>query len=584
MLQVLLLLSLLTTTGSNRVRRIWSECGDDGLCLCGRSMLGTVVCKDMFVWVQPCYCMYFDHAYNRSILGSCMSTCFYSNNSEFGKMYFRIERLPVQNAGEFNRLMCNLQLFHMDVHREGRFCGQCAEGYGLAVYSYHYASCIPCSDCGYKNWLRYFVVALLPLTVFYFLVVTLRINVTSSYLNGLVLTIQCLLSPIQLRLFDSWVNALNSGTSSSLSLSVNIATSIFGIVNLDFFRMLYPHFCLHPKLNFLHVSALDFIIALYPFLLIFLTYYLVTMYDRNCRAVVLLWKPFRWCLKHYQRQFNVKNSLIETFATFILLSNVKVLGVCFDLLISTTVVDETGMPLSSRFTYYDANIEYFGPAHLPFAILALFAGFLFVLLPFFLLVTYPCRFFQQFLNYAGWRCQVLHIFMDAFQGSYKTEPHDFRYFSAYYMLIRFSLLFSTSYIVSSFFVHVSAFVLVISSFIFSSFRPYKINSHNHMDSALMLLMALFYLGISADIMATSFAYRWLPTAQVMFATSFLVLILYIATKFIFVPLYLKLRTYCLKSKKDTSEFDTFEREAMESTRAISYPSLLPLGQSVIKYT
>lgn len=146
-------------------------------------------------------------------------------------------------------------------------------------------------------------------------------------------------------------------------------------------------------------------------------------------------------------------------------------------------MDETGVQLSSRFTYFDANIEYFGPAHLPFAMVALFAGFLFVLLPFLLLVVYPCRFFQRCVNYTGWRCQALYIFMDAFQGSYKTEPYDLRYFSAYHLLLRFSLLFSTSYIVSSFFVQVSAFVLIISSFIFSVFQPYKNSSHNKVDTA-----------------------------------------------------------------------------------------------------
>jgi hypothetical protein len=390
---------------------------------------------------------------------------------------------------------------------------------------------------------------------------------------------------MQLRIFDSWVNAVNGGTPSGLLLSVNIVTSIFGIVNLDFFRTLYPNFCLHPKLNFLHVAALDFIVALYPFLLILATYLLVTMYDKNYRGVVLLWKPFKWCLKHYQRRFDVKSSLVETFATFILLSNVKILSVCFDLLVATSAIDETGVHLNRQFTYYDANIDYFGPVHLPFALLALFMGFLFVLLPFFLLVAYPCGFFQRCLNCTGWRCQTLYVFMDAFQGSYKTRPRDLRCFSAYYLLIRFSLLFSTSYIVSSFFVLVSAFVLVISSFIFLFFQPYINNSHNKVDSGLMLLMALLYVGVAGDIMGTFFAYDWLATAQVMFAISFLMLIFLIITNFIIMPLYSKLRVFCSKSRTD-SEFDiVIERETEQSTETMSYPSLLSSGQqNFTKYT
>ena len=96
-----------------------------------------------------------------------------------------------------------------------------------------------------------------------------------------------------------------------------------------------------------------------------------------------------------------------------------------------------GTEIKKKFLYYDANIEYFGHDHLPFAVLALLIGFIFVFLPFLLLVLYPCRCFQRFLNCLGLRCQTLHIFMDAFQGIYKIEPYDLKYFSALYFLLRF---------------------------------------------------------------------------------------------------------------------------------------------------
>ena len=80
------------------------------------------------------------------------------------------------------------------LHHVGRFCSQCEERYGLAAYSYHFTSCILCDDDhGYKKWLRYFAVALLPLTVFYFLMVVLQINIVSSRLNGIVFVVSHLL-------------------------------------------------------------------------------------------------------------------------------------------------------------------------------------------------------------------------------------------------------------------------------------------------------------------------------------------------------------------------------------------------------
>ena len=75
---------------------------------------------------------------------------------------------------------------------------------------------------GTKNWLKYFAVALLPLTVFYFLVVILRISVASSHL---IFALQCLLSPLMQRIFESCFNA------SAFSFLHNILSKIlFSII------------------------------------------------------------------------------------------------------------------------------------------------------------------------------------------------------------------------------------------------------------------------------------------------------------------------------------------------------------------
>ena len=125
----------------------------------------------------------------------------------------------------------------------------------------------------------------------------------------------------------------------------------------------------------------------------------------------------------------------------------------------------TGTQLDGQFLYYDASIEYFSSEHLPFAVLALLIGFIFVVLPFLLLVAYPCSCFQRCLNFLGWRNPSLHIFMDAFQGSYRTEPRDLRYFSAYYLLLRFHVLLSINIVGSVFAVPVIAYVVAVATFV-----------------------------------------------------------------------------------------------------------------------
>ena len=501
---------------------VWSICDED-TCKCGNSLHNVVECSEDDLLIQPCYCMYYDESQNMSLVGNCMYTCFYVHMGNKANYHYPTKHYSVDNASSFNHEICDPSISYRETFREGRFCGRCKKGYGLAAYSYHYTRCIDCSDHGVKNWLRYFAVALLPLTLFYFLVVIFRINVTTSHLNGVVFVIQCIGSSLQLRIIEGYFSTLTpvryTASIHGLIPAVSTFVSVLGVVNLDFFRMVYPYFCLHSSMNILHVVSLDFIIATYPFALIILTYILVTLYDDNYRIVVFAWKPFKWCLRHYHRQFNIRSSLVEAFATFILLSNVKVLGVCFDLLATTTVYNIQGEQMARQYHYYDANIEYFGPEHLPFAVLALLMGFVFVLLPFFLLILYPCCCFQRCLNFFGCRCRLLHVFMDAFQGSYKTEPWDLRYFSAYYIALRFLILLMMEYYASVFHVPVLSFVLVISAIIFAAFQPYKKVSHNRFDIVSILLLALFYMGYTADIIASYLDLHLLTTAQIMFTGS-----------------------------------------------------------------
>ncbi len=541
---------------------IWSD-ANDGCNSCGNNVNGSIECDDRFVYIRSCYCLYFDQTLNESILGNCIITC------SITKETYPINRYSVENATLLNDIVCNIPF---NSNREGRFCGRCREGYGLAAYSYHYTTCIPCSDYGYKNWIKYFTIALLPLTVFYFLVVILRINATSSRLTGIVFVVQCVvLTPLLTVLDDVYA----AGKSGSFVQHTKYVTSFLGIFNLDFLRDIYPYFCLHPHMNILHVFSLDYIIALYPFTLILLTYVLITMYDNNYRLIVAAWKPFHWCTKNYRRKLSIKTSLVETFCTFILLSNIKILTISYSILIPTRTYDSSGHQAKQRFLYYDATIEYFSREHLPFAVLALSVSFVFVFLPFLLLVLYPCRCFQKCLNHFGWRCQALHVFMDAFQGSYKTEPYDLRYFSAYYQFFRFMLILLAIISMSRFYIPLSAILLTVAALVFFLFQPYKNNNHNIIDIVSMILAALFYMLFTADMFSLHIDPYWLVLARPSFLGFAVVLFLYMIAVFIpnwfylYVNRKLRLVFFWIKNyrKNDTSKpFEGIDRR--------DYPPLL----------
>ena len=88
--------------------------------------------------------------------------------------------------------------------------------------------------------------------------------------------------------------------------------------------------------------ALDYLLAFYPLILILFMYFLVEVYDRNFRLFVWLWRPFHRCFVHFRRNWNIRTSLVDAFATFLLLSYVKLLSVSVDLLSPVTLFNKEG--------------------------------------------------------------------------------------------------------------------------------------------------------------------------------------------------------------------------------------------------
>ena len=541
-------------------RKVWSVC-NNGSCECGGDIEDTILCSKDSLYIQPCFCVYFEAESNATILGSCMLTCFYVHlHDHTGRNYYETTRYFIYNGTFLNDQTCSWEFSHQDMHRQGRFCGGCEEGYGLSAYSYSYLDCVPCSDYGYKNWLIYFAVALLPLTVFYFIVVIIKLNVPSSHLNGTVFVFQCFTSTIQLRAFDALIKANNANP-----VFFHFVTTFFGFVNLDFFRSLYPYNCLHPQLSMMHLVSLDFIVAFYPFFLIFVTCLLVSLYDKNYRVLVWTWKKFSNIFRRFKR-FNVKASLIETFATFILFSNVKILGICFDLLAVSRTYNESGELTNKWYLLYDARIEYFSVQHLPFALLALVAGLLFVVLPFLLLLLYPCSCFHRCLECLGLRFQALHIFMDAFQGCYRTSPHDLRWFSVLYLILRFVLLLSTYWFISVYYLPFNAFVLTLSILLFALFRPYKKNLHNNLDLIALFILLLWYVGASGFIMSSYMFLQQKILGTIFFISPFLFMVVFSLAVFLYHPKFFKAMVQRVKSFRKPDDMpELLTQRSLEDT-------------------
>ena len=375
--------------------------------------------------------------------------------------------------------------------RTGQYCGECEKEFSPSVYSYD-LSCVKCSaDDYYRKWGKYLAITLLPTTVFYFVVLIFRFRATSPQLNAYIMLCQLIASPYTLREFAKR-DRLYDNTQISTRYLSGFFSSFLSIWNLDYFRLIYTPFCLHPHASMLQVLSLDYITALYPFVLIIFTYILVTLHYHGCPLVVWLWRPFRKCFARLRRQWDIHNSLGDAFATFILLSYVKILSVSIDILTFSIPVDECGNR-QPAVPYYDGSVKYFGKEHLPFAVLAIVMLLVFTVFPILLLLMFPCRCFQKFLNKFHINSPALHMFMNIFQGCFKdgTEgTKDCRYFAAFYLMIRV-IFFCELAVLGYSQMYVCTISLLLMSILFFLYFPHKSPLFNKVDVIFIVLLVVF---------------------------------------------------------------------------------------------
>ena len=433
-------------------------------CVCGSNFTGVVECApdSCEIRLMYGYCMSYSDVLNTTVLGYCMS--------KYSSAVYEV--MHVCNVSELNSVMCE------GLHRTGQMCGSCDEGYTLPVYSYD-LDCIECIDYRY-NWLKYIAAAFLPLTVFYIVIVIFRISVMSRDMHAYVMISQIVSTPTFMRLLHLSTKFDRVGR-----IVFHALSTLYGVWNLDFFRSLFPPFCLHPSLATLHVLSLDYIIAVYPMFLILITYVCVVLHDHS-RIVILLCSPFHRCVAKLRREWRLKQSLVDVFATFLLLSYVKILNVSCDILLPTTLFAVNGKKVQHFFLYYDGTIQYFQGAHVYFATLALTMCLIFNIIPLILLAVYPCRCFQSCLNHLQLQSQVFTHFMDAFQGNFKTQPYDCRYFAAFYLFLRMANLLILCWTRSGLYFYISTYVFTCAALVVAALRPYPKIMNTICDVVLIL--------------------------------------------------------------------------------------------------
>ena len=451
-------------------------------------------------WLQTFYCMTTSTEYSEQNERDVIGTCLYSFDID-SRSFSTYFSLPC-NISKLNEYMC------AGLNRDGQLCGKCNEGYAPPAFSYSLA-CVKCTDYHF-NWLKYFGAAFGPLTIFCLLICFFHISVMSPYLHGIVFYSQILTAPMIMRMLTNTRGYIDENSTQIRHLE-QFYLSLFSFWNLDILRAFYEPFCLHPNITVVQSLALDYIIALYPLLLITMALFLVSLYGRRNRIVTAMWRPFKKLVQPFFHHLNIQTSLIESFATLYFLSAMKIQSVSLDLLIPTPLyyVDESVS--DNLYLYLAGDVEYFGRKHLPYGLLGLFFLVIFALLPALLLFLYPYRCFRRFLQKIHCDSLKLKTFMDVFQGHYKdgtNNTRDYRFFSGIFFVTRFVILVNFIVLSSFYSVMVLGCILVMLGFSVAMLHPQTTKLHYTLDCTILLVFSLLAFALIGNMLVPASIIDW----------------------------------------------------------------------------
>ena len=357
---------------------------------------------------------------------------------------------------DLDKFICGSQ------NRTGLLCGLCTEGLSVFYHSTRY-KCDKCKNA-YKSigWLLYILSELLPLTVFFMLLVRFNIKLTSGIASVLVFYAQVL----------DFIDVHKIGDLGLPPFAVALVATyrfIFGFLNLDFFRADFISFCLWDGATVLDILAFKYITSAYILVLIF--------------TVVICFK-FSCSYRLLPKQDSAQGFAIHAISTYLVLSYAQLTKVSFQILTSSHLLGE-GFRHESRVVFLSGNIEYFSSKHLRYALPAIIVLVLCTIPPT-LLLLYPtlhkvvARCKNKARNGYGnivedtlsQQCRIERFkpLFDSFQGCFRDEC---RYFAAFYFAYRWflSAAFALSTTAITFYSSLGIIVLVILA-LHSIFQPF----------------------------------------------------------------------------------------------------------------
>ena len=290
-----------------------------GKCVCGKHIKNLLDCHQRrnATTIANGYCV----TYNNDT--EHFGRCPYNSNTTSAPFH----TIP-PDVLKLDREMCG------PLNRTGLLCSKCQPGLGPAVFSY-YRECKECFAQP-RRWMLFFIRLTIPMTLFCVIVIVFQINIASPALNGFVLAAQIISAGVH---NNQWPFIVDGQLEKSYCLSTFVA-DCYGLFSLDFFAYLIPSFCIWEDMSMDTVLALEYITALYPVVFTLVIYFCLTLYHNGNKVIRICWTPFYRCFMKLRKKWKLKGSILNAFATFLLLSYSKMCSISLYLLQPVTVYDK----------------------------------------------------------------------------------------------------------------------------------------------------------------------------------------------------------------------------------------------------
>ena len=430
------------------------------------------------------YCAFQDTATNSTVVAPCPYV--------FPKHLIVNYHIPLpRKVSELNSFMCG------NLNREiGTYlCGRCANGTGPAIY-YFGSKCVPCSAV---NILYYLLLQYLPNTIMFLAIIVFRINITAAPMVHYV--IFCNTVVIYIKSFaGGYANFVNSAINENLVYKVfsSLLLPINAVWSFDTFLFVSPPLCISEHMQDIYIPYLNTLAALYPFILLLITYSAIQLHAHDYKLFVRLWKLFHRTYVRFRRAWDPNASMIQAFATLLFLSYTKFILLMYEPLL-LSCVDNQKHQVVTRTAYIDPTVPIFNSKHL-FLIALSVVIFIFIILPpILLLLIFPTRLFNKLSCRLKTRWVVsIQIFVDTIQGCYKDGidgTRDYRVVSgcilAIWVLIPAVEIVAAS-LLRYIFITPEIFVVFFTALtlLCAALRPYKHTMANISAVALLSLLTL----------------------------------------------------------------------------------------------